>query len=185
MTVDNDTQEQPGAIRGAVRDTWLSLKSVFVNPALRKMELALAGSMIGDWAYATAVIVWAYAVGGAQAVGSGSRGRLVVMSVIAPFGRIVGGPAPRQRVIIGADLFACGADRRRSRACGLGAPAAPIIILATLVSLIGSVFRPAQMAWMPSLADSPEELTASNGASSTIESLAFFVGPALGARSSP
>ena len=37
------------------------------------------------------------------------------------------------------------------------------------------------MAWMPSLTRRPEELTAANGASSTIESLAFFVGPALGA----
>ena len=34
---------------------------------------------------------------------------------------------------------------------------------------------------MPSLANRPEELTASNGTSSTLESLAFFVGPALGA----
>ena len=31
--------------------------------------MALAGSMIGDWAYATAVAVWAYGVGGAKAVG--------------------------------------------------------------------------------------------------------------------
>ena len=37
------------------------------------------------------------------------------------------------------------------------------------------------MAWMPSLTRRPEELTAANGASSTIESLAFFLGPALGA----
>ena len=37
------------------------------------------------------------------------------------------------------------------------------------------------MAWMPSLTTKPEELTAANGASSTLESLAFFIGPALGA----
>jgi hypothetical protein len=35
-------------------------------------------------------------------------------------------------------------------------------------------------ALLPSLVDAPEELTAANGAASTIESLAFFVGPALG-----
>ena len=34
---------------------------------------------------------------------------------------------------------------------------------------------------MPSLANRPEELTASNGATSTLESLAVFVGPAIGA----
>jgi hypothetical protein len=34
---------------------------------------------------------------------------------------------------------------------------------------------------MPSLANRPEELTASNGTSSTLESLAFFIGPSIGA----
>ncbi len=34
---------------------------------------------------------------------------------------------------------------------------------------------------MPALANRPEELTASNGTSSTLESLAFFLGPAIGA----
>jgi predicted MFS family arabinose efflux permease len=54
-------------------------------------------------------------------------------------------------------------------------------VLAGAGALISSAFRPAQSAWMPSLADSPEELTAANGAASTLESLAFFLGPALGA----
>ena len=62
----------------------------------------------------------------------------------------------------------------------LDAPAAPIFVLATLTSLFGTSFRCAQRALMPALANDPEELTASNGISSTIESLSFFVGPAIG-----
>ena len=60
-------------------------------------------------------------------------------------------------------------------------PAWPVYILATVASLLGTPFRVAQRAIMPSLADRPEELTAANGTSSTIESLSFFVGPALAA----
>ena len=30
----------PGTVGGALRDTWTSLRSVFVNPALRRIELA-------------------------------------------------------------------------------------------------------------------------------------------------
>ena len=52
-----------------MRETRESLASVFRNPNLRRVQLALAGSMIGDWAYSTAVAVWAYGVGGATAVG--------------------------------------------------------------------------------------------------------------------
>jgi two-component sensor histidine kinase len=49
MAVEADQDVVPrGVIGGALRDTWTSLRSVFVNPALRRIELALAGSMIGD-----------------------------------------------------------------------------------------------------------------------------------------
>jgi MFS family permease len=60
------------------------------------------------------------------------------------------------------------------------APPIVVFVLATVASLVATPFRPAVAALLPKLVDEPEELTAANGASSTIESLAFFVGPALG-----
>ena len=62
----------------------------------------------------------------------------------------------------------------------LEAPTWVVLVLATLAPLVGSVFRPAQLAWLPSLAAHPAQLTAANGASSTIDSLSFLLGPALG-----
>ena len=44
----------------------------------------------------------------------------------------------------------------------------------------GTVFSPAEAALLPALARTPEELTAANVSSSTLESLGSFVGPALG-----
>ena len=55
-----------------------------------------------------------------------------------------------------------------------------IAVLAGLVALVSTAFRPAQVALLPALARTPEELTSANVASTTIESVAFFVGPALG-----
>jgi len=49
-----------------------------------------------------------------------------------------------------------------------------------VTALAGTPFRPAQAALLPGLARSPGELTAANVASSTIESVGFFAGPALG-----
>jgi len=60
------------------------------------------------------------------------------------------------------------------------APAAAIYALASAVAVIGTAFHPAQSALLPSLARTPEELTAANVSSSTLESLGFCVGPALG-----
>ena len=168
-------------VRRALRDTWTSLSSVFVNPALRRIQLALAGSMIGDWAYATAVVVWAYGEGGAKLVGVWGAVRLLLMAFAAPIGSILADRLPRKAVLIGSDLVRAALVCTAAALLIVDAPAMAILAVATVTALIGCVFRPAQMAWMPSLTRKPEELTAANGASSTIESLAFFLGPALGA----
>src|SRR6478609_10388130 len=171
----------PGLVRGALRDTWTSLRSVFGNPALRRIELALAGSMIGDWAYATAVVVWAYGVGGARLVGIWMAVRYLLMAIVSPIGASLADRLPRKFVLIGSDLVRAVLATVAAIALITDAPDAVILVVATVLSLVGCIFRPAQMAWMPSLTRRPEELTAANGASSTIESLAFFLGPALGA----
>jgi MFS family permease len=176
-----ETPAPDNAITRALRDTAGSVRSVFRHRALRRIQLALAGSMIGDWAYATAVVVWAYGVGGAKAVGIWSASRYVLMSLTAPFAAGLADRLPRKQVMIASDLIRCLFVVVAAICIAGGTPSAPIYILATLVAMLGSVFRPAQMAIMPSLADEPEQLTASNGLSSTVESLAFFVGPALGA----
>ena len=62
---------RPRSGRAALGETWRALRGVFAKPSLRRMQLALAASLIGDWAYSTAVTVWAYREGGTQLVGSG------------------------------------------------------------------------------------------------------------------
>ena len=98
MGVEAEPDVAPmGGVRGALRDTWTSLRSVFSNPALRRIELALAGSMIGDWAYATAVVVWAYGVGGARLVGIWMAVRYLLMAIVSPLGASLADRLPRKR----------------------------------------------------------------------------------------
>jgi MFS family permease len=178
------TEQSPSAIdvaRSAVRETTGSLRSVFRNHNLRRIQLALAGSMIGDWAYATAVAVWAYSVGGTKAVGVWTAVRLTLLAFSSPVGATIADRFPRRTVMIASDLLRAAVVGLAALCLVLHLPAATVFVLATVASLLGTAFRPAQRALMPSLADRPEELTASNGTSSTLESLAFFVGPALGA----
>lgn len=168
------------AATAAVRDTRESIATVFRNPGLRRINLALAGSMIGDWAYATAVTVWAFGVGGVTAVGVWAVVRLGLMAAVTPFASGLADRFPRKRVMVGADVTRCVLVALAAAAVFLGLAPAIVFVLATLTSLASSAFRPAQAALLPTLADTPAELTAANGTSSTLESLAFFVGPALG-----
>lgn len=182
MSVDTaQPEKRKGAIRSAVADTGRSLKEVFRSRNLRRIQLAFAASIIGDWAYSTAVIVWAYDVGGAKAVGAWAAIRLLLMAVTAPFAAGLADKYSRKLIMIFADLARAAFVVAATACLFMDTPAAPIFVLATITGLFGSVFRPAQAALLPSLVDSPEQLTASNGASSTIESLGFFLGPALGA----
>jgi MFS family permease len=170
-----------GGARSALAEMWRPLGSVFRNPALRKIQLALLGSLVGDWAYATAVSVFAYGVGGAKAVGLYFTVRLALMAVAAPFLSTLADRLPRKSLMIGCDLVRFALVAAAALCLWADTPAWPVFVLAGLASLASSAFRPAQNAWMPALADSPEELTAANGSASTLESLSFFLGPALGA----
>ena len=182
MTAETEAStRESGGVRRALQETWGSLRSVFVNPALRRIELALAGSMIGDWAYATAVTVYAYNAGGAKLVGVWFAVRLILMAVFTPLASSLADRLPRKLLLVSSDVARALLTALAALLVFIDAPTLSVIVISTVTGLIGCVFRPAQMAWMPSLTTKPEELTAANGASSTIESLAFFVGPAIGA----
>jgi MFS family permease len=157
-----------------------AFREVFRNQALRRIELAWAGSIIGTWAYGIAVVVYAYEQGGATAVGVVGLLRWVAAGVASPFASLLGDRYDRRRVMVASDLV---------RAVLIGAAAlfvyldaAPVVIyvIAGLVGVAATAFRPAEAALIPSLARTPEELTAANVAASTIESVGIFGGPALG-----
>src|SRR5262245_62149717 len=94
--------------RASMRETWDSLAAVFRNQRLRRLQLAPAGSLIGDWAYATAVAVFAYGVGGAKAVGLYFTVRLALLAVASPMLAIAADKWPRKMVMIVSDLVRFG-----------------------------------------------------------------------------
>jgi MFS family permease len=163
-----------------LRESWRAVQAVFHNRSLRQLQLAWAGSIIGTWAYAVALVVFAYDHGGASAVGLVALIRWLPAAIASPFAAILGDRYPRVLVMLASDLL---------RAVGLAtmavcvltdAPVGVVYVLAGTVAVINTAFHPAESALLPSLAKTPEELTAANVSSSTIESLGFCVGPALG-----
>ena len=167
------------ALSSALGETASSARLVFANPNLRRVNLALAGSMVGDWAFATAVIVWAYQYGGAAAVGGYAVVRLLLIALTLPFVSTLVDKIPYRLFLVTTDLVRAVLVLAAAGIIWLDGPPIAVLVLSVAAGLVGAPFRPAQMALLPSLAKTPHELTAANAVSSTLESLSFFLGPAI------
>ena len=167
-------------MRDSLRESKTALAEVFRNINLRRLNLALAGSVVGDWAYAVGVSVYAYTNGGATAVGVLGVARYASMALLGPFTSLLADRFDRKRVMVVADLARVVFVLAAAILIWRDGPLLAVYALAVCTSVAGTAFRPAQAALMPSLANHPGELTAANVTSSTIESVGFFAGPAIG-----
>ena len=169
-----------GSVRDSLSDSKSAVADVFRNRNLRRLNLAFAGSVIGDWAYAVAAAVYAYTRGGATAVGILAVARYVSMAALSPFTSMLADRFDRRLVMVSADVIRVVLVLVAALVIQLDGPSFIVYLLAVVTALVGTAFRPAQGALLPFLANSPGELTAANVASSTIESVGFFAGPAIG-----
>ena len=136
--------------------------------------------MTGEWAYVVALAVFAYEAGGATAVGVVGVIRFLPSAVVAPFAAVLADRYPRQRVMLVADIVRAVALAGAGVVALADGPSGLVYAFAAVVAIVSTAFLPAQAALIPTLARDPSELTAANVASSTIESVGSFVGPALG-----
>jgi MFS family permease len=153
---------------------------VLGNPDLRRLQAAWAFSIVSTWAYSIAIVVFAFDEGGATAVGVVSLLRWVAAGVVSPFAALLADRYERRAVMVASDLLRAALIAGAAAAVLAGASAYLVYLLATLVSIAGTPFRPAEAALTPELVRTPEELGAANVVASAIESMGIFVGPALG-----
>jgi MFS family permease len=155
-----------------------ALSAAIRNPDIRRVELAWGAAITAEWAHFVALGVFAYEQGGASAVGIAGLVRLLPAAVVAPFAASLGDRFRRERFLLALTLVG-------SLALGGSAAAAfadaelLVYAFAALVGLASTLIRPTLQALLPSLARTPAELIASNGATSTIESLGTLLGPLL------
>jgi MFS family permease len=157
-----------------------ALGRVWREPDLRRLLLALTGSLIGQWGFSVALAVWAYNRGGAGLVGVAMFVRMFPGAILGPLAGIVADRLPRARVMIACDLLRALILGLVALAVATGAPTALVLLPLAFQGILSNAFRPAQAALMPSLARTPEDLTGANAAASTVESVGIFAGPALG-----
>jgi MFS family permease len=146
------------------------------NENVRRVELAWGASIAAEWAYFVALGVFAYQQGGASAVGVAGLVRLLPSAAVAPFAASLGDRFRRERFLLVVMLLGSAA-LAGSAAAAYADSELLVFAVAAIVGISSTLVRPALQALLPSLARTPEELIASNGATSTIESLGTLVGP--------
>ena len=170
---------QAGPVQG-LKGSLGAVRDVFRNPNLRRLQFAWIGSIAGQYSYSIALAIFAYRHGGAAAVGAIALIRTVPAAVLGPFVSGLGDRFPRERVMLGADLTRAALVGAIAVVTFVHLPWTVVFAIAAFGPICGMAFQPAQSSLLPSLARTPEELSAANVSSSTIESVGAFAGPAIG-----
>jgi MFS family permease len=156
-----------------------AMRGSLADPGIRRLQLAFAGSAIGQWACGTAVTVFSFTAGGAGAVSLQVVLRMVPAALAAPLLSTFADRYPRVRVMVVADLLRVAIVTAMALMVALDAPYLLVLVASGLSGIVATAFEPAKAALLPSLAERPEQLTAANVVSNAIDSLSFFAGPAL------
>jgi len=168
-----------GGIAAHLRESGRSFTAVLRNTNLRRLQGAWTAVAIGHWGLLVAVSVYAYGQGGEKAVGIVFLLRLVPAGLLAPFVGVLGDRYRREAVLFVSALLRFFLCAGAAVCVAIDGPAMLVYALAIVTSIANAPYKSAQAAIMPTLAATPNELTAANAVSSTVESLAFFLGPAL------
>jgi len=154
----------------------VGLREVLRNENLRRVELAWGAAIAAEWAHFVAFGIFAYDEGGAVAVGIAGVVRMLPAAIAAPFAASLGDRFRRERFLLANALLGCVA-LVASTVAFLAGSVVLVFAFAAFVGLACTLVRPALQALLPSLARTPEELIASNGATSTLEGLGTLIGP--------
>jgi MFS family permease len=154
-----------------------ALPALARNENLRRVELAWGASIAAEWTHFVALGVFAYTTGGASAVGIAGLVRMLPAAFVAPFAAALGDRFRRERFLVAVSLAGAAALGGSAAAYFFSRSELIVFALAGVVGVTSTLFRPALQATLPSLARTPEELIAANGATSTLESLGTLLGP--------
>lgn len=153
--------------------------AVLRNRRILLVELAYVGFCLGEWAIWIAMLVFAYAHGGASQVGLAVFVQLAPSALLAPIGATFGDRYRRDRVLIVSYIAQGLAMLATAAALATAAPLLVIYAFAAAANTTITLTRPLQASLLPLLAETPAELTAANVVGGSIENVSILVGPAL------
>ena len=156
------------------------LRTALRNRSLRRALVAFLLFNTQEYAVWIAVAVYAFQQGGAGEAGAVLVLQLVPAAIVAPIGSVLADRIPRAKaLVLSYGLQTCA--NLLLGVCLIEAPAPVVYTAAVLAASVITLTRPAHNAILPSLAETPGELTAANAASSTMDGIGTLIGPLAGA----
>jgi MFS family permease len=157
------------------------LRRVLSNRSLRRVLFAYFAFHVAEFATWVAILLYAYDRTGPASVGLVALIQLVPAALAATPASSLGDRYPRERVLAAGYVVQAIAILATAAAMAADVPAPVVYAFAGTAAMSFVVTRPTQSSLLPSLARTPEELTAANGAVGVVEGAGVLAGPLLAA----
>ena len=149
------------------------------NKALRRVELAYVGFNAAEYGEWIAVLVYAYGHGGTTVAALVAAVQLVPCVIAAPVFAGLADRYPPGRVLAAGYLGQAVGMAITAAVMLAGAPPLVVYAAAIVAAVPFTIARPTQAALLPSVARTPDELTAANVVSNWSEGVGIVGGPVL------
>jgi len=173
-----DARRVIGGLRERFRESWRTLRAVFANPSLRKLELGRIAATLSASGGAVVYVLLAYRAGGAGAVAALIVVTTWTAAIASPIASIPADRFPRQGVIVVADCARI-LVLLTTAAVAVDGRVWVVIVLAATVTVIGTASSAARAALVPVLASDSSQLLSANVVASTMSSGTYLVGPVV------
>lgn len=150
------------------------------NPNLRRAQLSFGGLRTSTWTVTVVLSVYAFREGGATAVGLVLFLRTAPGAVLAPLVAPLSDRWPRQRALVLVSAVCGVATAVATLMVVLGSPPG-VYASAVVATAAATLYRPVSSALLPSLSQTPLELTSANAVRGLFDSLATLLGPLMAA----
>ena len=137
-------------------------------------------SSIGDWLYLVAILILVYEVSNDPLVlGIVGAARVLPYVVLSIPAGILADRYDRRLILLVTDVARGTLMLVMAALVAAHAPVVTIVVLAVIATCFSTFFSPAIGAYLPSLVADEEQLGPANSAWSTLDHLAFVIGPAI------
>jgi len=160
-------------------DRRAAIREALRSPDVRRIEFGWGLSVVGEAASAVALVVFAYAEGGATLVAVYGLFRTLAGVTVALAIAGIGDRVPGEFLLRGSTALKVILLTLATVIAAVDGPALAVVALAAASSGLEGAYRPLQASLLPWLVRTPAELAAANVVASMMESTGALIGPVL------